>query len=432
MAKQPPRRLEILYLHQYFATPADIGNTRSYDIARHLIARGHKVRMVAALPTNRAGRSTGRSVLVSQVDGIEVHYVPLSGYLPGSTRGSHSNRVKSFAEFALRARSVAADLTYDIVYATSTPLTIAIPAVHAARRASRPMVFEIRDLWPEVPIAVGALRNPLAVAAARRLERFAYNNAARIIALSDDMKARLVDGGVDEQKIIVSPNGCDLERFNVPATAGDGVRRDRDWLQGRPMVLYAGSVNYMNGIDYLARIAASMKEIDADVRFLVLGHGRSWDDVRAEANRLGVLDVNFFMEPAVSRADLPGYLAASTIATSFILDVRAAWSNSANKFFDALAAARPVAINYGGWQSREIMDNSAGLVLPATDSAQAAAQLHARLRDSRWLANAGRAARELAASKYDRKDLSVKLESVFLEVTHQTSSDVPARQRPVT
>lgn len=83
-----------------------------------------------------------------------------------------------------KARSIEAD----IIFATSTPLTIALPAVYAAKRQKIPMVFEVRDLWPELPIAMGALRNPMNRYAAHKLEKWAYQHAKAVIALSPEIK----------------------------------------------------------------------------------------------------------------------------------------------------------------------------------------------------------------------------------------------------
>ena len=170
--------LKIVYLHQYFNLPSDAGGTRSYEMARRLVAWGHEVHMVAssrdAEPNWRCGwRETEES-------GIHVHWLPV----PYSNAFSYAARTRAFFEFAWGAELKAASLEGDVVFATSTPLTIALPAVYAARRKQIPMVFEVRDLWPELPIAMGALRRPLLIAAARCLERFAYRNSAHIVALS--------------------------------------------------------------------------------------------------------------------------------------------------------------------------------------------------------------------------------------------------------
>ena len=171
--------MKILYLHQYFKTPGMAGGTRSFEMARRLVARGHEVHVVTArdAPGSRVWTYT-------QESGIDVHWCSV----PYSNHMSYSRRIRAFAKFSRLAARRAASIEADVLFATSTPLSIVLPASYAARRQRIPMVFEVRDLWPELPIAVGALKNPLAIAAARWLERFAYRKATHVVALSPGMR----------------------------------------------------------------------------------------------------------------------------------------------------------------------------------------------------------------------------------------------------
>src|SRR5690606_26520793 len=145
----------------------------------------------------------------------------------------------------------------------------AIPAVLGSRRLRVPMVFEVRDLWPEVPIAMGALDFPLAKYLARTLERWAYAHSARIIGLSPGMCAGIARTGYPPGRIDCIPNSADTDLFDVPADEGLRFRRGRPWLAGRPLVVYAGTLGKVNGVGYLAEMAAAMESLDPDVRFLV-------------------------------------------------------------------------------------------------------------------------------------------------------------------
>ncbi|MBD3176836.1 MAG: glycosyltransferase, partial [Armatimonadia bacterium] len=152
--------MHILYLHQYFCTPEGSSGTRSYEMARRLVAAGHRVTMVcSAANLGHLDLPAGRSDL--EIDGI--HVIALN--VAYSNRMSHLERIKAFYRFAWGARQAGrAASGVDVVFATSTPLTIAYPGVGASRRHRCPMVFEVRDLWPELPIAVGALRDPVSKA----------------------------------------------------------------------------------------------------------------------------------------------------------------------------------------------------------------------------------------------------------------------------
>ncbi len=396
--------MRIIYLHQYFRTPAMSGGTRSYEMARRLVARGHEVHMITAGDTGLR-----RGWTETEEAGIRVHWcrVPYSNHM------GFRARMIAFARFSWLAARKAASLDGDVIFATSTPLSIALPAIWAARRSHARMVFEVRDLWPEMPIAVGALKNPLTIAAARRLERMAYRNAAHVVALSPGMKAGIVSTGYPEHQVSVIPNSCDVELFDVDAEEGRRFRREHTWLGDRPLVVYAGSLGFLNGVDYLARLAAVVGQRDPEIRFLVVGSGKQEESIRRAARSLGVLDRTFFMLPSVPKAAVPAVYSAADIATSLFLDIPQMGVNSANKFFDALAARRPVAVNHHGWIADLIRQADCGLVLDPTDLLASAERLLRAVRNRRWLAAAGAAAGRLGRERFDRDRLAAQLAAVI-------------------
>jgi glycosyltransferase involved in cell wall biosynthesis len=326
---------------------------------------------------------------------------------------AYRDRIKAFMRFAWSACTKAAILGGDLVYATSTPLTIAIPGVYASRKNGIPMIFEVRDLWPTVPIAIGALKSPVTIAAARRLETFAYRNAAHIVALSPTIRDGIVARGYDEDNVTIIPNACDPEVFDIGSLPGQTMRRRHSWLRARPLVLYAGALGQVNGVAYLARVAAAASRLDPEVCFVAIGDGKEEDLVRATAAEAGVLDRNFFMLPSVPRSEIAMWLSAAHIATSLVMDLQALHANSANKFFDTLAAGKPVAINHAGWLADLLRDTGAGLVLDPRDTEAAATQLVAAVRDKQWLEVAGLAGRELAYGRFNRDQLASRLDAVI-------------------
>jgi glycosyltransferase involved in cell wall biosynthesis len=376
--------MRIVYLHQYFITPQMAGGSRSYEMARRLVAAGHDVHMVTS---DQAG--TGGARWTETVEaGIRVHWANV----PYRNEMSYRDRIGAFLRFARMAAGKARELDGDVVFATSTPLTIAIPAVHAARRCRIPMVFEVRDLWPAVPIAIGALRNPVLKWAARRLEKYAYANASRIVALAPGMRDEIVATGVPADRVVVIPNGCDLDIFSAPPESGS-PRDAHTWLGHRPLVVFTGTFGLVNGMDYLVRLAAAAAKIDPEVCFVAVGDGREFARTMELAGELEVLDSNLFMMGKI------------------------VWRDAVqNKFFDSLAAGTPVANNFRGWQATVAEEAGAGVILSADDVDAAAADLVHRLRDETWLRKAGDAARRLAVDRFNRDDLARRLEHLLEDV----------------
>src|SRR5690554_4196286 len=325
-------------------------------------------------------------------------------------------RIAAFFSFALAARKKALQLDGDIIFATSTPLTIALPAVPAARRKNIPMVFEVRDLWPEMPIAMGALNNPLLRVAARRLERWAYENASAVVALSPGMKAGVVATGYPAEKIAVIPNSSDNKEFAFDADAAQQFRAARSWLADKPLLVYAGTFGKVNGVGYMVELAKALLARGSDIRILLVGRGAERDRVRSDAKIAKVYQENLFIEDSLPKKDVPALLSAATMSSNLVLDLPEARANSANKFFDGLASGKPILLNHGGWMHELITKHECGLPMWQRSITDAAAALDARMHDQVWLDRAGRAARKLAESFFDRDVLADQLIRVLLAV----------------
>lgn len=403
--------MHIIYLHQYYRTPTSsgVGGTRSYEFARRLVANGHTVEMITS--EHHPEEEWRRGWRVTEDDGIRVHWLPV----PYGNDMSYTRRLRSFMAFALGSANRAASLGGDVVFATSTPLTICLPAIYAAWRTRVPMVFEVRDLWPDAPIALGVLKNPLAIWAARRLERLAYRSAAQVVALSQGMADGVTRCGVPADKVHVIPNACDLDVFGPDPAAAAAVRARFAWLGERPLVVYVGTFGSVNGVGYLVEVAARTAELDPDVRFLLVGEGKEFQAVKERASHLNVLDRSLFMLGPRPKIEIADFLAAADLATSVVVDVPALWNNSANKFFDGLASGTAFAVNHEGWQADLLREWEAGLVLEAKDTAAAATSIVKALRTPGWAEQAGRNARRLAESEFARDSLAARFEQVLTQ-----------------
>lgn len=401
--------MRIVYLHQYFNTPNMAGGTRSYEMARRLVALGHEVDLV----TSARDRDVG-DWRVTDEAGIRVHWLPVAY----DNSMGFTARLRAFVRFAVAAARRATALRADVVFATSTPLTIVLPGLYASRVQRIPLVFEVRDLWPEVPIALGVLRSPILIALARWLERLAYRSARHVVALAPGMRDDIVATGIPTEKVTVIPNGCDRAIFGVnqeePAKA---LRARHPWLQQRRMLLFGGTLGRANGVGYLVAVAAAMQKIDPEIRFVVIGDGAESKMIADAARDAGVLDQSFLMLGSMPKVELATWLAASDMALGLFSGPRVLWKDAVqNKFFDALAAGKPVACNFRGFQSEIAEQHDVGLIFDAEDPTHAARQIHEKLTDDAWLRSVRDRALALAASEFDRDRLATRLSDVLQRV----------------
>nr|WP_170299781.1 glycosyltransferase family 4 protein [Desulfobacter hydrogenophilus] len=386
------------------------GGTRSYEMAKRLVTSGHEVHMI----TSFRDECKKQDWFQTTEDGINVHWLPVFY----SNKLSYTQRIKAFFAFAFASARKAASLPADIIFATSTPLTIALPGVYASRRQKIPMVFEVRDLWPDLPIAIGALRNPLFKFVAKKLERFAYRNAQRIIALSPGMTAGVEATGYPANLISTIPNSCDLDLFTPDNEKGKRFRQEHPELGAGPIVLYPGTLGKINGVGYLAELAAKVRNLRPDCRFVVIGAGMEWDAVYRLASKLDVLDTNFFMYPQMPKQKLLDAFNAASVVSSLFIDLPEMEANSANKFFDGLASGTAVAINYGGWQADLIDKHNVGLCL-SRDVDVVAQSLVNFLNDDEKVTSCGLNARGLAETQFSRDALAKNMENVLREAVDE-------------
>jgi len=385
------------------------GGTRSYEMARRMVAAGHEVHVVTS---TREASNAHKGWMETKETGINVHWFPVQY----SNEMNFFARIRAFLHFSLASCRKASSLTGDVIFATSTPLTIAIPAVYAARKKKIPMVFEVRDLWPELPIAIGALKNPLLCMLARKLELWAYKNADAVVALSPGIKSGVIASGYAASNVAVIPNSSDNENFIYNARAAHQFRAERAWLGDSPLLVYTGTIGKINGVGYLVELAKELIQRRSDVRIIIIGSGAEQDYILSAARKSGVYNVNLFLENPVPKYEMPAVLSAATMAAALFIDLPEMRSNSSNKFFDALASGTPLLTNYGGWMHELVTTHSCGLPMWQKPVAEVAKVLDLRIHDDEWLKKASCQSRILAEEYFCRNVLAGNLIEVLQSV----------------
>ena len=396
--------MRILYLHQFFMTRAGAGGTRSYELARHLVSAGHAVTMVTAAAGDGPARRTVDGIDLIEVGGAYSDYA-------GATRMPDRARMGAFARFAAGATAAALRAPRpDVVLATSPPLTIAIPAIAAARRHRAPMVFEVRDLWPRAPIEMGALRGRLPRAAARVLERAAYRSAERVVALSPGIRDGIVAAGVAPERVETIPNASDLDLFSPDLDPGD--LRERLGLEGAFVCSYFGTMGEANDLTQVTAAAALLRERSENgVAFVLQGEGKRRAQIEAEVQRRGLSNVTLL--PPGDKHSAARLAAASDACMTIFKDVPVLATNSPNKLFDTFAAGRAAIVNTDGWQRRLVEENDAGVFVRPGDPADLAQRVLELRDDPERTAALGRNARRLAETQFDRRLITERMRAVL-------------------
>lgn len=395
--------MKVLYFHQHFVTPKGAGAIRSYAMARKLIQRGHSVTMVCGSNTTGTTGLEGsfqkgkRRGLVDGIDVIELDlaYSNSDGFL---------KRIWTFLLFAMRSVWIALTEKYDLVFATTTPLTAGIPGIFARWLRRKPFVFEVRDLWPELPREMGVISNPLVLWAMGVLEWVSYRSAHRLIGLSPGIVEGIKKRGVPADRIAMVPNGCDLDIFTDGAMPWrpDGVE------ESDLMAVFAGTHGMANGLDAVLDAAAELKNRGRrDIKFVLIGNGKLKPELMARADRKG-LDNVIFHEP-VKKSELAGLMRATDLGMQILANVPAFYyGTSPNKFFDYIAAGVPVLNNYPGWLAEMIEREQCGYAVPPANPEAFADAMERAAAEREQLPDMGRRAKALAKREFDREKMASK------------------------
>lgn len=391
--------MRITYIHQHFVLPGEPGGSRPYEFARRMAAAGHEVTMIC-------GRD---EAMDKTVDGIHVRRLAI----PYRNEMSKRERIVSFFNFLVRASAVAARVPADVIYASSTPLTVAVPGIVAKFTQRASLVAEIRDLWPEVPIKLGYLNNPVAVFLAKQLEKAFYAASSEVVALSPSM-ADGVKEVAPKKRVTVIPNASDFERFDVPAEQRAAFRKEQGW--GDDVVaVYAGGFGMSYQLEWLVDLAAQLRRDGVEnVRFVLLGQGSDSDALYQRAKDAG-LDADAMFLGRQPKEDVAKYVSAADIALSPLRDDPCLEGNSLNKVFDAMAASRPVVFNHGGWLEEAATEHDAGWRL-SRDIPTAAKRFAEIISDRDEMRAAGQRNRELGEKRFARDSLYNQLIEVLNRV----------------
>ncbi|MHC4435460.1 MAG: glycosyltransferase family 4 protein [Planctomycetota bacterium] len=322
-------------------------------------------------------------------------------------------RMLEFYRFARLAVRVGKGLAKpDIVFATHTPLTIGLAGRALSRHFEVPLVFEVRDLWPDALVNVGALKNPVAIWWLQRMARKIYAAARHIVALSPGMKEGIVRAGTASEKVTVIPNGSDLDLFG-PDIDGS-AQREHLGLGDRFAAIYFGAMGMANGLDYVIKAARILADRGSDQIVLVLcGAGGKRAELEDMARNFKLANV-VFSDPLPDKIQLARLVAGCDICmTVYRASREDTWSP--NKMFDALAAGKPVLINVRGWLGETIEGNNCGRSLDPQSPQALADALEELAADPQSCRRMGENARALAESEFARDKLADRLETVLLE-----------------
>jgi colanic acid biosynthesis glycosyl transferase WcaI len=355
--------MRILYISQYFPPEAGATQTRAYEMAKNWVRLGHQVTMLTEFPNHPSGiipdTYKGKFFEHVDLDGIDVVRV----WVRASPVKNFVNRMWFYLTFMFNASIASLFIDHgkvDFLYATSPPLFVGGVALFIRFYRRIPMVFEVRDLWPESAVALGELKNHQVVSIATRLEELCYRKATQIIVVTHGIYERLINRRILPEKLIYIPNGANVELFAYDPIGRTRIRTELR-LENKFVAIYAGIFGLAQGLEVILE-AARLLVIRPEIHFVLIGDGPKKSEINSLASSYNLPNLTLLSEKP--REQIPAYLSAADVALAPLKKAEIFKGALPSKLFDAWACERPVILSIDG-EARELVERiNGGIYIP--------------------------------------------------------------------
>jgi len=406
----------MLYITQYYANSDQPGASRHHQHIQTLIKHGYQVTLITSYVKHRLRiippEYRGIKIAREQEGDLTIYKV----YAYPNYGRDFRTRMLNYLSFMLYAivAGVTKTSSYDVVFASSPSLFVGLAGYVLSRLKRVPFVFEIRDLWPETAIVMGALRNPILIKLAMWLAYFLYRRADRIIAVTRGIREGIIQAGIPASKIVLSPNGVDDDLFAAlsPERAKQ-VRQAHNW-GNKFVALYAGTLARSDGLEAIVRAAVTLTNYQ-DLLVVFLGDGEVKPNLEALAEQFNLSNVVFI--PSQPKRRIPDFITAADVCLMPTKSDDFFHMHLPNKLYDYMAGARPVIAAVPPGEAQTMVEEAgAGLVIPPEDEISLAAAL-LELRDSLEARQQyGQNGRQFVMQHYLRSHLAVRIVKALDEI----------------
>jgi len=412
--------MKILLYTQYFPPESNAPANRWAGFVKCLRDRGHKITVLTSFPNHPLGQIfdgyKNQWRLVEQNKGVKIirswtYVSSAKGFLP---------RIMNYLSFAFSSFfNSLSEKNNDLIIASMPPLTVGLVGKIISRRFKKPLIIDLRDLWPEAAQSTGYLKSSnvfhrFLYSISKRKAQSIYDYARVILINSPALKEELICSyGVSSDKIYFIPNGVDLDLFANNSVMAEKIIEEKYQLKNKFVVLYSGLVGFAQNVELIVRTANLAKE-NKDIVFLIVGTGPKLPEVK---NMIELMELkNVVLTGFRPRQEIPIFIKKTDVCLVTYKNDVTFTKNIPSKIFDYLAGAKPIIINLEGAASEMILEAGAGLVVPPDDPWALYEVIMKLYRDAVLKDKLGFNGQTYALNHYDQKIIARKLEQILEEI----------------
>lgn len=394
---------------------------RTYEHARHWAALGHEVTVVTGFPNHPTGvirpEYRGMWLKRERIEGIDllrtwVYCAPNKGFL---------RRILNFLSFFFSSLILGGLCTGrpDVVIGTSPQFFCAVAAWLLSRWKRVPFVFEVRDIWPQSAIELGALRNRLVIGILEKIEQHLYRAATLIVVVAESTRPYLLDLGIPENKIVVIPNGIDPGFLESRGLGPAEIRDAHGWRESF-LVSYIGTHGLSHALEVVLAAAGQLEDCP-EIHFLFVGEGAEKSRLLALAAGASLRNVTFLNEQP--RETLPALYRASDIGLVTLRRLPIFTRVLPSKLFELMGTGCPIICSVEG-EAAQLVERSGAGVCIEPENPDALREAIVRLRANRAERLAmGRSGEAFVRTNYARNVLAKRyLEALCEHISSSSSS----------
>jgi len=407
---------------------------RAVELARHWVKMGQNVTVLTGFPNHPTGfvppewRSRMRRCVYREtVDGVKVVRTWL---LPFPNRKAYE-RMLNYSSFCVSAALSGLSIERpDVVIATSPQLLVGLSGWGISRWKRSPLVFEVRDLWPESLAAVGAgvegsvLHRTLGAVAG-----FLYRKASQIAVVTPAFQTHLIQHwAIPAKKLSIVENGVETDLFS-PANVDSNLRKELG-AEGRFLVCYVGTMGMAHGLDTVIEAAKQLRTALPEAMLLLVGEGADKERIRALAESEGLSNLRFVDQQARER--IPAFINASDVCLVLLKKTELFKTVIPTKMLEFMSCSRPVILGVDG-QARQIVEDAQGGIVIEPENADALVSAIQRLADDPKLRQQlGDSGRAYIVERYSRRKTAELYLDVLRSVLAEQARDGVREEKPRT